>query len=71
MYKRQEINRHIEGLEDIKLENRNMLLSLNEKGSPFVEEEIWQEEEQELPVCDYIQKIIFLPRTTRSPVYGE
>ena len=66
-----EINRHIEGLKDIKLENRNMLLSLNEKRSPFVEEEIWQEEEQELPVCDYIQKIIFLPRTTRSPVYGE
>ena len=66
-----EINRHIEGLKDIKLENRNMLLSLNEKRSPFVEEEIWQEEEQELPVCDYIQKIIFLPKMTRSPVYGE
>ena len=66
-----EINRHIEGLKDIKLENRNMLLSLNEKRSPFVEEEIWQEEEQELPVCDYIQKIIFLPRMTKSPVYGE
>lgn len=67
----EEINRHIAILKDIKLEGRNMLLSLNERRSPFVEEEIWQEEEQELPVCDYIQKIIFLPRMTKSPVYGE
>ncbi len=67
----EEINRHIAILKDIKLEGRNMLLSLNERRSPFVEEEIWQEEEQELPVCDYIQKIIFLPRMTKSPVYRE
>lgn len=67
----EEMNRHIAILKEIKLEGRNMLLSLNERRSPFVEEEIWQEEEQELPVCDYIQKIIFLPRMTKSPVYGE
>lgn len=66
-----EINRHIEALKNAKLRGKNMLLSLNEKGSPFVNEEIWQEEEEERPVCDYIQKIVFLQAMTKSPSYGE
>ena len=66
-----EINRHIEALKNAKLRGKNMLLSLNEKGSSFVNEEIWQEEEEERPVCDYIQKIVFLQAMTKSPSYGE